>query len=401
MKKVIAIFVLSILFFGSVYAVGGGGGGDGGGSGSNGGGNIPVFSDVKCFDDGSISFQMYQQQAIVAVNEVTGQSFEVKGSWDGSGNFKSNEAIFNDAGKYSITNDANVKRTFTCPGFKFACSLVSIINAYCVKNASGIFSGFELVNDTALENLKFNYGKDNKILSYETGRYSPELKNLSIDQKGNKFSLFVRENLDVDNFEIVHTKCIGKKYIYSRVDCGKFLNISTINPQNLKCGGLLDIKDRIRCRINLETDKEEYQNFYPEECRTNKDPDKCFNTYKSVSECWSLETSKERIACLKNKINLGDVKKEKSECRDNACKKELNEKILTMIKLRFYHLEEQSEMLMKKGLLNKEDVIEFVTKVELKKQEFNTVKTKDEMKQIIQYVRGLWTGLVKGAGNGK
>lgn len=395
MKKEMFV-VIVILLSGVVYAVGGGGG-DGGSSGGDGGGGsiIPIFSDVKCFDDGSISFQMYQQQRIVAVNEANNKSFAINGNWVSNGNFKSNEAIFNEPGRYSITNDADVKRTFICPGFKFACSLVSIINTYCVKNASGIFAGFELVNDTELANLKFNYGLDKRVFSYEQGRFSPELKNLTINQKGSKFSLLIKENFGFDSFEIVHKKCIGKRYIYSRVNCGEFLNASTFNAQNLKCGGLLDIKDRVRCRINLERGREEYQNFFPEECRNNKDPDKCVTLYQSVSECWNLETSKERIACLKEKLNL-DIKRDKSKCIDDLCKRELNDKILTMIKLRFYHLEEQAEMLMKLGLLNKEDVIDFVVKVELKKQEFNSVKTKDEMRQVIQDVRDLWVELMKG-----
>ncbi len=391
------ILVFSLLFIGIVHAVGGGGGdgGSGGSGASSGGGSRPVFSDVKCFDDGSVSFQMYQEQKVVAVSEATNKSFEVQGNWDNSGNFRSNEVIFNDAGRYSITSDVGERRVFTCPGFKFACSLVSIINAYCIKNASGIFAGFELVNDTALENLKFNYGADKKVFSYEQGRFSPELKNLTIEQNSAKFSLLIKEK-GFDSFEIVHKKCIGKRYIYSRVDCGEFLNTSAINAQNLKCGGLLDIKDRVRCRINLERGRDEYENFFPEECRNNKEPDKCVILYQSVSECWNLETSSERISCLKEKIGIGDIKMDKSNCRNMGCKKELNDRILTMIKLRFYHLEEQAEILMNLGLLDKEDVIDFVAQVELKKHEFNSMKTKEEMNQVIQDVRDLWTGLVKG-----
>ncbi|MBI2449171.1 hypothetical protein HYV49_02650 [Candidatus Pacearchaeota archaeon] len=391
MKKVIFTFILSILFLEIVYAVGGGGGGNGDGGG---GGSIPVFSDVKCFDDGSIGFQMYQEQKIIAVNEATGQSFEVQGGWDNNGNFKSKEFIFNDAGRYSITNDAGVKQIFICPGFKFACSLVSIINTYCVKNASGIFAGFELINDTELVNLKFNYGLDKRIFSYEQGRFSPELRNITINQNGNKFNLAIKENFGFDSFEVVHKKCIGKRYIYSRVSCAEVLNRSDVDTQSLKCGGLLDLKDRVRCRINLESEHDEYQNFYPEECRNNANPDKCVALYQSVSECWDLGMSVKRIACLKEKIGISDVKKEKADCRDISCRKELNGKIFTMIKLRFYQLEEQAEMLMERELLDEEAVIDFVTNVELKKQEFNAVKSKDEMRQIIKDVRDLWTELM-------
>jgi len=66
-----------------------------------------------------------------------------------------------------------------------------------------------------------------------------------------------------------------------------------------------------------------------------------------------------------------------------------------MIKLRFYNLEEQAEILEENGLLDEEDVMDFVVVAELKKQEFNSVRTKEEMRKIIEDVRGAWKELME------
>lgn len=398
MKKVV---FLICLFLPLVSAVGGGGdpggGGSSGGSGGSSGGTS--FSAVTCTDDGSISFYLAKQQKIIAFSRATHQSFEVPGTWDNIGNFKSQELIFKEQGNYNITSDLGITQTFTCPGFKFACSIVSILNAYCIKNQSGITAGLELYNDTEIDNLKFNYGLDQKILTYEKTSHSTELKNLSIKKEGNKITTFIPPTipgiLEIKTFEIIHKKCLGKRYIYTRIDCSEFANLTAIDTNALKCGGLLDIKDRVRCRINLESEYEEYQNFFPEECRTHKNPEQCLKIYQAVSPCWDISSHEERITCLKDKINPLFTKECEIPAATQTCKKEQNEKIITLIKLRFYNLEEQAEILQEHGLLDLEPLIEFVTQVELKKQAFNQAKTKDEMKQIIQDVRNLWTDLMK------
>ncbi len=393
MKRVsVIITIVFLALLPLVLAVGGGGGGDSGSGGSTGsstgasGGT--TFSAITCYEDGSITLQMYKPQNITATFIKTNKRIEAPGTWDSSGNFRSQELLFKEPGDYNITNDQGITRIFTCPGFKFACSIVSILNAYCIKNESGIFSGFDIYNDSSIENLKFNYGLDQKILSYEKNSYSPELKNLSIKKDSNKIVIAIPVNEGIKTFEVIHKKCLGKRYIYSRVNCTEFASLSSIDPNALKCGGLLDLKDRVRCRVNLEKEKNEYENFFPEECRTRKNPTSstaCYNLYRTVSPCWAYPSFNERYSCLKEKVEIDKAQN----------KQEKNERLLTLIKLRFYNLEEQAEMLEEKNLLNKEDIIDFVVQIELKKQAFNQAKTKEEMKQIIQDVRNLWTSLMK------
>jgi len=404
MKKgwLFSLFVALMLMSTNALAVGGGGGGGGGnGGGSSGGGGTAgfagvQFSEVRCFDDGSISFYMQNVQKITAIKKDTNKATPVSGEWDAIGNFKSNDYTLIEAGEYNITNNEGITRTFTCPAFKFACSLVKIQDITCIKNSSGIFASFKLINESNLDNIKFNFLSGNRVLTYSTSGFSSELKDLKVKQEGEKFTLTLNKSLG-DDFEVVHTQCIGKYYIYAKSKCTQAPQTAEaikFDPNALKCGGLLDIKDRVRCRINLEKPgtEYEYENFYPEECKTHANPGKCYNLYKSVSPCWNIPNSNERISCLDQNIALD--RKRVCASSDITCKKDLNEKLLTIIKLRFYNLEQQAEMLADVGVLDKEDLINFVVEIENKKKEFNQIKTKEEMKKIIQDVRTLWTDLM-------
>jgi len=394
-EVIFTLLIFAILLSGIYVNAAGSGSGSSGTTGSSGGssggsgGDKPEFSSVICDDTGTITFQMNQiDNDITAVNEENNEIIKVPGDWDINKNFKSKKKIFTNPGKYSITNIKKTKRIFTCPGLH-ECFFIEIKDIKCKKNNLGISSEFIVTRNIDLKDLKFNFKIGEQTLSHTSQVSNTKLKDLIIQQKNNKFILTLNKSLDISEFEVIHEKCIGKNYVYSRIECTE--TATSIDPESLKCGGLLEIKDRVRCRINLENEQEEYQNFFPEECRNHKDPDKCLQIYRSVSECWDLITSKKRINCLKEKINL----KENEICTSIECKKELNEKILTMIKLRFYNLEEQAEILEERGLLNKEPIIDFVAEIEQKKLEFNDAKNKQEMKQIIQDVRILWKNLIK------
>lgn len=409
--KIEVLFLIVIILFSATLilvngAGGGGGGGNGGGGGGNGGttgssgggtnDNIPEFSKVKCFDDGRIELQMKDKEDIIAFKKDDGDKIKVSGDWSRKGNFKSDEAIFIDKGEYNITK-GDITRTFDCPGLILACSIVELKNIYCKDSNDGLIAGFKITNEPNIDNLKFNFIINKKVVSYTSDSYNSLLKGLKVELKGEDVILTTFDKLGAKEFEVLHTKCIGKKYIYSRVSCSESNQvIEIINSNELKCGGLLELNDRVRCRINLESEKDEYENFYPEECRNHKDSNKCLSIYRSVSECWDIPGSNGRINCLKNKINYGDVQKERNICADVFCKKEVNEKIFTMIKLRFYNLEEQAEILEERGLLDEEDLIDFVVKIENKKLEFNEALTKKEMKDIILSVKDMYKELVRG-----
>ena len=346
---------------------------------------------------------MSSEEKITAINEKNNENINVTGYWKLRIEFKSDKRIFVEKGDYSITNKYRIKQEFSCPGLH-ECFLKKIENIKCEKVDNKVLSSFILTNEDDESTLKYNYKIDKRILGYSKKSKSKELENLTIKREGDKFILELDSDLNITEFEVIHGECIGKNYVYSRVQClnddqinfkGKEAdesNIRVIDPNRLKCGGLLDIYDRVTCRINLESEKEEYENFFPEECKNHKDPDKCLNIYRSVSECWDILTSSGRISCLKENIDLKD---ERGSCNSLECKRDLNDKLITMIKLRFYNLEEQAEILEENGILDKDDLINFVVEIEQKKLKFNYAETKEEMKSVIKEVRILWKDLMK------
>jgi len=400
------VFLLSLVLVGAVGGGGGGGSGGGGSGGSSGGGGSgasrPSFSEVSCDDSGVIQFQMRRiEENLSAVDLNTNETIKLEGDWEGNYYFQSKKRFLVNAGEYSIFSPSTgITRTFSCPGLN-QCFYIKIQDVYCKKDEKGTEAGLTLIGDNGSDNLEFTFKKGIKKFRYSKYVQSSEFKDFEIVEDGNSFILIPHSELEFDEFEVVHEKCIGKEYIYSRVECivrtEPEKEADRINPNELKCGGLLNVRDRVKCRINLPTnsEKEEYENFYPEECRNHKDPDKCIQIYRAVSICWDEIKSEDRFNCLREKIELGDIKKEKSECQTQQCREELNDKILTLIKLRFYNLEEQAEILEEKGLLDQEELIDFVTKIENKKLEFNSVKSKEKMKKIIEDVRTLWENLIK------
>ncbi len=352
----------------------------------SGGGSTSPFSAVTCYTDGSITFEMSQPMDIISSNTHTGESFSVPGSWN-LGMFTSDEGIFKE-GTYNITDRNKITRAFTCPQIQRVCKWIQLVNASCIQNSSGIVARINIINESNGTTLKFNFKRGNTLFSATTQERNLELKDLHITQDESSFILTLNHSLDVDTFEVVHTACLGKRYLYIQVPCTSSVSSTSIlasplpSAEKSKCGGLLDIQDRVRCRVNLQSGFNDYENFYPEECKTHVDGDACYTLYKSVSPCWKEYTSKERIACLQKTLETNS-------------KQSPREKILTLTKLRLYNLEEQAETLEQYGLLNKEDMIMFTVAIELKKKEFNTATTTTDRKKVIQDARALWQELMK------
>ena len=92
------------------------------------------------------------------------------------------------------------------------------------------------------------------IESYQSKLKNCEFQVWTLEKEGNKITTFIPPTipgiLEIKTFEVIHKKCLGKRYIYTRVDCSEFANLTSIDTNALKCSGLLDLKDRVRCRIN-------------------------------------------------------------------------------------------------------------------------------------------------------
>lgn len=424
MKRFIYITALVSLLLAAALGVlvsaaggGGGGGGEGGGGGGGssggGGGGAALQSDeivnAQCADDGSIRFTIKNFSAITVLHEATNQSIALKGKWEGNENteFRSDEALFVLPGEYVLWSKATKKVRVNCPGLVFACSLIAFENVSCMLTPEALIAGVRVRNDSNLSNLKLNFHTSAGIFSYTDKSSSSIFKGISVSQKGEDISwTLAGKHDDFLSFEVIHQLCIGKRYLYARTNCtsqGAALSTSVsspavspkglaIEPQQLKCGGLLDIADRVRCRINLESEQKEYENFYPEECRNHKAPDACYALYRAVASCWDLPSYQQREACLAKNVGLSSAQK---ACADEVCRREEHDKRLAMIKLRFYNLEEQAEILEKRGLLGKEALISFVVFAEETKKAVNAARTKAEIEQQIRNAQQRWSALMK------
>jgi len=174
----------------------------------------------------------------------------------------------------------------------------------------------------------------------------------------------------------------------------------------LKCGNLGTLGERISCRLGLEEEEqeEELELYYlPEECRVLSGGVRgiCIARYKSVQTCWKYPIGNERVSCAKRVIKLGTLQAEKETCdkltgqEKSACVKEIKNKVYNIIKWKFYDLEERAEDFMKRGFVDEESVSDFIAKSEQNKIKFNQAATKDERKNIILDVRNDWKEIVE------
>ncbi len=421
MSKFFFSVLLIVLFsFTFVIAAGGGGGGGGSSGGSSsggsslgsGGGSGPFLYGLKCDDKGVLQFYEAPQIKPVQVKLWDGTLLEVAGEWQGS-TFTSEEAMLVKSGSYEVVDGLNGNKKVDCPGLKFSCKLVNLNVESCVREGDRLEVHFTADN-MDVNDLKFDFSRQGsgyagKVLSYAKSGYSTELKSLKIRPLTlqGRYALEVEGATDISNIDLVqvsHPECVGKYYKYAKAKCVQedvVVAEKEKKGEELKCGGYIDIKDRVQCRLGLREDqKDEYENFYPEECRVRSDVDDCLKTYKSVQPCWKMANGAERIACVRGALELGSFADEKKKCAKfmgenrDLCMDRWKQRGYALVKFRLYNLEENAEELMEKGYLSQEEVGDFVVKMEEKKQKFNLVGSTKGRKQILLDARQDWRELM-------
>lgn len=133
---------------------------------------------------------------------------------------------------------------------------------------------------------------------------------------------------------------------------------------------------------------------------TGDERQECIERYKSFQPCWNVKEGQERFSCARSVLKLGPVLSEQVKlCQDKtgndqvACKEDLKEKVLYMIVFRFYDLETRAEALADRGA-SIDDIADFETIIELKKQEFYKADNNAERLKIINDVRNAWRDFV-------
>lgn len=387
------IFVLFLLIIPLVLAAGGGGGG---GSPAR-----AAYSDLTCNDAGRISFSRAPSFNQVVIEKPDGSVIEnVPGKW-GKGTFNSDEALFKESGKYIVKDPLHGRKEVTCPGFKFSCSLVELNLNKCVKVNDNVQVQFSLTGEGAkTEGLMFKFKKKFGNLNYEWSSKKEGFEQK--DDSNGLFSLNFKSEDELESVQLSYPGCVGEYYVFSKMDCTDGAVVK--DGQELKCGGLMDIEDRVKCRLNLRKDqKDEYENFFPEYClaEEKEEQEECIKLYRSVQGCWKETPGKNRDACFRKQLTFGQVIQEKEACNGLAgkekgqCIANLKNNLDRLILLRFYSLEEEAERLMEQGKLTQEEAVDFTVKIENMKVEYDHAENKGIKKKIIQKVRKEWLNLVR------
>lgn len=399
-KKIIIAIVVVFSLVSLVFAAGGGGGGGGSSGGSSG---ITPYSNLKCSDSGVLSFSRGIQLETVAVIAENETIIPVPGSWE-NGKFTSEEAVLVKAGTYTINDPTYGIKTVICPGLTFSCKLAQMELQECSVQDQTVSVKFTL-NGVETKAIKLQFAQSGgRALTYQEGSFSTELKGLTIQHiSGTQFQATAAVS-DITAVQLSIPQCIGRYYKYSTIDCASppIEQKEEIPGSKLKCGGYLDIKDRVQCRLSLrEEERSEYENFFPEECKTRSDAEHCLEIYQAVQQCWDFPNGQARINCVQRVLKLGAILTEKANCnaldagkREN-CNQELKDKVYALVKFRLYNLEEEAEQLMEQGLLTQDQVAEFVVKMEQHKAAFNAVTTTEERRGIILQARQNWLELMK------
>jgi len=182
----------------------------------------------------------------------------------------------------------------------------------------------------------------------------------------------------------------------------------TVRPcPSLQCGNKTTLRERALCRLKLSPAgvvRELEIEYLPEECRTVTDKTvraSCIAAYKAYKPCWSKSVGEERFGCARSVLKLGPILSDavktcqgKTGDAQAACKREVREKVFSMIKFRFYDLEERAEELIKRGA-DRELVADLVVFITNKKQEFNKASTAEARRQVISDVREGWQTFVR------
>ena len=182
--------------------------------------------------------------------------------------------------------------------------------------------------------------------------------------------------------------------------------------KKLKCGNLISMKERVTCRLSLTSTEQQEElavQYLPEECRafsSDTEKERCIGQYNKVQSCWQIPPGDDRIDCVKQKLDMRELRLEKAQCENKSsnekanCLHALKEKSYAVIKFRLYDLEERAEMFLEKGADNNL-VTNFIANIEGKKVEFNNAETTAERKQILLDTKSLWKQFIQDIKAGK
>lgn len=345
-------------------------------------------------DSGAVRFLAANEISnLTATFAGTNETFNVTGYWSFN-RFTSDEVLFNTKGRYTING-----YPVDCPGLKFSCLLAKISIGRCTKHEGSIEAEFAAKNFDSLDKIRYEFLAAGKSFYYTSTLKSGQVSSFSITNASNA-TYFINASIaeNVDRLRISDSRCAAKTLI----ECTPSTSNVSPSSRTFLCHELETLRERVRCRLALTEDQRYTElrvNFLPEECRPMEGTrrEECIETYDSVQKCWKFPEGEARVNCVKGVIGFTNIEGEKRKCAGSpdaaACHEKIKKNAFTLIKFRFYDLEERAEELYEK---NPELVSNLVADLELKKQEFNSA-TLQEKRNIILQVRSIWKGFVSDA----
>ncbi|MBI2970822.1 MAG: hypothetical protein HYY37_00205 [Candidatus Aenigmarchaeota archaeon] len=404
MKPASFLSFLAMVCIPLAFAVGGGSGGSSGGDtggstggaagGTSGGSSCSGICNIACGTNGAVTFTAIPaMENVTVINRAKNLSIRVPGIWRGDA-FESDEAVLNEQGAYRIGDF-----TFSCPGLVFSCKIVNITITGCEKKGGNLSAAYRITNLDTTERLEYQFlTTGGRLLFHEKNKHSIELDQLNVTAQGTALFLTTPDP-GITKFQINVKNCGSRFPATASISC---IGNET---EEFPCASLILTYDRVRCRLRLPDDEREAEAelyYLPEECRPMEGSarENCIGVYRSVQRCWKFAQGAARIGCVREQVSLGSFGEEKTAClvkspsEKGQCIRSLREKLYAVIKFRFYDLEERAEEYLEKGA-DVGVVTDFVTSVEIMKQEFNKADTAEKRRGVILRVRDVWKEFLK------
>src|SRR3989344_4969029 len=244
-----------------------------------------------------------------------------------------------------------------------------------------------VIATTPLQEITFVLGSQKEIDLNQDGVTDVLFEASQIIQEGKRIQVAIKDNFERNQ----------KKETFQPAKAPE---------QQLLCGDKPTRRERVKCRLDLDKEKLEYEyelKFLPEECiplAENK-KQKCIQIYKDVQKCWKFSQDESRGSCIKTQLKFKGVSEEIRECtvlkreEKSKCIDDVKENVFTITKFKMYNLEEKAEILLEEGKASPDIVADLITEIEGKKIEFNLAGSIAEKRQIISQVNQLWKEFLK------
>lgn len=168
---------------------------------------------------------------------------------------------------------------------------------------------------------------------------------------------------------------------------------------SLECRDQSTLKQRVECRLELEKNPPQGLNiaYMPEECiavldETGKED--CIRRYSDAQSCWDNDFKK-TDNCLKNKLNVNNVRARKNSCDNDAtCLYSLNSDVNNLAKLRIHELEYRAQRMLGKGMLTQDSAIDIISYLEQQKLAFDNSPTVSDKVRVLSNVIDEWNDFI-------